>query len=210
MVKKEVYLKFGNRNKAISFESKAGTSDWNIIRQIVLQVSEKDEDLRNYLQNCSNIIFQKYKVKKTSGEKILVDVDENEELEIEDDAELAMVFSYFHRVFVDSESPQITKDITSFLPAEDSVIFELTDPLDSHKIIKEIDTNIVIIPHTNKENNEGNRSISCEMSMEKMSKNVSKRKLESKMYSEKVNYSLFLYMIFFLYLVQKNIEKYLI
>jgi len=58
MVKKEVYLQFGNRNKCITFESKSGISDWNNLREVMRQTAEKDEDLKRRLQNC-NIIFQK-------------------------------------------------------------------------------------------------------------------------------------------------------
>lgn len=93
MVKKEVYLQFGSkRNKCITFESKSGISDWDNLREVMRQAAEKDEDLKRRLQNCNNIIFQKCKVKKSTGEKILVDVDENEEPEVEYDAELTVVF----------------------------------------------------------------------------------------------------------------------
>lgn len=72
------------KETCITFESKSGISDWDNLREIMRQkAADKDEDLKRRLQNCNNIIFQKYKVKKSTGEKILVDVDEDEETEVE-------------------------------------------------------------------------------------------------------------------------------
>lgn len=99
MVKKEIYLQFGSkRNKCITFESKSGISDWDNLREIMRQKADKDEDLKRRLQNCNNIIFQKYKVKKSTGEKILVDVDEDEETEVEHEADLTVVFCHVENI----------------------------------------------------------------------------------------------------------------
>lgn len=223
MVQKEVYLKFGNRNKAISFENKAGISDWNTLREVIQRVSEKDEDLKKRLQNCTNIIFQKYKIKKSTGEKILVDVDEDEELEVENDADLTVVFCYFQNILLNSESPNQIKDIASSVVSQDHLIFNFTnDTLESHETFEEIENNLMIIHNANvenaelinKENREGNReqdkeenmeqdqSTNSEMSTMKTSKNVLKRKFEStQMKPQKVHYSLFLNLfIFFFYI----------
>jgi len=54
------------------------------------QTAEKGEDLKRRLQNCN--IFQKYKIKRNTGERILVEVDEDEESEVEHDADLTVVF----------------------------------------------------------------------------------------------------------------------
>lgn len=144
MVKKEVYLQFGNRNKCITFESKNGSSDWNNLREVMRQSSKKDEDLQRRIQN-STIIFQKYKIKKSTGEKILVDVNEEEELEIENDADLAVVFCSLQNV---SPSHQFqydipTQHITNVAPCSSVILDLTTDVLERNEMPIEIDSNDV-------------------------------------------------------------------
>lgn len=110
MVKKEVYLQFDNRNKCITFESKSKISDWDNLRKVMRQVAEKDKDLKRRLQNCNNIIFQKYKVKKSTGERILVDVDEDEESEVEHDADLGVVFCHIGDILEDISKSQASEN----------------------------------------------------------------------------------------------------
>jgi len=150
MVKKEVYLQFGNRNKCITFESKSGISDWNNLREVMRQTAEKDEDLKRRLQNC-NIIFQKYKIKKSTGERILVDVDEDEESEVEHDADLAVVFCHLKDISKNeaSENEMQVQNVFS-MQSPDPLFLDLsTDVL--NKILNEIESNDVNIENPNNE-----------------------------------------------------------
>jgi len=207
MVKKEVYLQFGNRNKCITFESKSGISDWNNLREVMRQTAKKDEDLKRRLQNC-NIIFQKYKIKKSTGERILVDVDEYEESEVEHDADLAVVFCHLKDISKNqaSENEIQVQDVFSMQSSNPLFLDLSTDVLKCHKILNDIESNDVNIGNLNDEIVEtyeiidkNEESINLEMRGTvtiKPTESSPKRKLNTKSKPEKVRYLKFLHFIF--------------
>lgn len=79
-----------NRVKEISFTVIEDTNEWISLRNAMCFASQKDADLKRRMEN-STIIFQKTKLKK-SGEKIIVDVDEESEQAVEDECDLNVIF----------------------------------------------------------------------------------------------------------------------
>lgn len=89
-VQKIVYLKFGVRNKRVRFQSQAGKSDTDCLREAIVAASRTDADLRRRLDGCLAIL-QKEIEKKSTKDKILVDIEESED--IDDEEQLTLVFS---------------------------------------------------------------------------------------------------------------------
>lgn len=173
MDKKEVYLQFGSkRNKCISFETKSGISDWDNLREVMRQTAEKDEDLKRRLQNCNNIIFQKYKIKRSTGERILVDVDEDEEPEIEHDADLSVVFCRLEECNIIKSQ---TLENNVFNKSSSSLFIDLSsDMLKCHESLNEKESNDINIEFDNNDEIIGTYEID-----EKTKENIELQKIDT-------------------------------
>jgi len=103
------------------------------------QTTEKDEDLKRRLQNC-NIIFQKYKIKKSTGKRILVNMDEDEESEVEYDADLAVVFCCLKDISKNqaSENEIQIQNVFSMQSPNPLFLDLSTDVLKYHKILTKL------------------------------------------------------------------------
>lgn len=86
---KEVYLKLGDRNKCVKFRPSAGKTDVDGLREALEVAKEKDLDLQRRMEGCS-VVFQRLKLKKSTQQNVLVDIDDLED--IEDECDIVPVF----------------------------------------------------------------------------------------------------------------------